>query len=84
MSQSRENLLTDGRTDERTDGQTLFHRTLSAEAGGPIISFDDQNFGFHNFSYFSSYEIVVSNMVRQQLKKTCCLQVLSYTSPLLC
>ena len=49
------NLLTDGRTDERTDGQTLFHRTLPAEAGGPIISFDDQNFGFDNFSYFSSY-----------------------------
>ena len=24
------------RTDGRTDGQTLFHRTLPAEAGGPI------------------------------------------------
>ena len=29
MSQSRENLRTDG----RTDGQTLFYRTLPAEAG---------------------------------------------------
>ena len=39
MSQSRENLRTDGRTDERTegraDGQTLFYRTLPAEARGP-------------------------------------------------
>ena len=32
MSQSRENLQTDG----RTDGQTLFHRILLAEARGPI------------------------------------------------
>ena len=31
MSQSRENL----RTDERTDGQTLFYRTLPVEAVGP-------------------------------------------------
>ena len=31
MSQSRENLRTDG----RTDGQILFCRTLPAEAGGP-------------------------------------------------
>ena len=31
MSQFRENLQTDG----RTDGQTLFYRTLPAEAGGP-------------------------------------------------
>ena len=31
MSRSRENLKTDG----RTDGQTLFYRTLPAKAGGP-------------------------------------------------
>ena len=31
ISHSRENLRTDG----RTDGQTLFYRILSAEAGGP-------------------------------------------------
>ena len=41
MSQSRENLWTDGRTDEMTegwkDGQTLFYRTLLAEARGPKI-----------------------------------------------
>ena len=36
MSQSRENLWTDGRTDGRTDGQTLFSKTRPAEAGGPI------------------------------------------------
>ena len=36
MSQSRENLCTDRRTKGWTDGQTLFHRTLSAKAGGPI------------------------------------------------
>ena len=34
MSQSRENLQTDG----RTDGQTLFYRTFPAEVGGPIIT----------------------------------------------
>ena len=33
MSQSPENL----RADRRTDGQTLFYRTLSGEAGGPLI-----------------------------------------------
>ena len=33
MSQSQENLWTGG----RTDGQTLFYRTLPAEAGGPKI-----------------------------------------------
>ena len=37
MSQSWENLWTDGRTDRRMDGQTLFYRTLPAEAGGPIM-----------------------------------------------
>ena len=40
MSKSRLNLRTDGRTDgrteRRTDGQTIFYRTLPAEAGGPI------------------------------------------------
>ena len=35
MSQFRENLWTDGRMDGRTDGQTLFYRTLPTEAGGP-------------------------------------------------
>ena len=35
MSQSRENLWTNKRTDGRTNGQTLFHRTIPAEAGGP-------------------------------------------------
>ena len=33
MSQSRENLRTDG----RTDGRDLFYKTLPAEAGGPIM-----------------------------------------------
>ena len=32
MSQSQESL----QTDERTDGQTLFHRTLPTKARGPI------------------------------------------------
>ena len=35
MSQFRENLGTDGRTEGKTDRQTLFYRTLPAEAGGP-------------------------------------------------
>ena len=34
MSQSRENLRTDGRMDERKDIIILFYRTLPAEAGG--------------------------------------------------
>ena len=34
MSQFRENLKTDG----RMNGQTLFYRTLPAEAGGPTTS----------------------------------------------
>ena len=34
MSQSRENL----RTDRRMDGQTLFYRTIPAEAGTPATS----------------------------------------------
>ena len=37
MSHSRENLRTDGRTDERTDIIILFYRTLPAETGGSII-----------------------------------------------
>ena len=40
MSQSRENLRTDGRMDRRTEGrtiaQTLTYRTLPAEARSPI------------------------------------------------
>ena len=41
MSQSRENLWTDGRMDGRTEGRTdtLFHGTLLAEARGPISLF---------------------------------------------
>ena len=34
MSQSQENLWTDGRADRRRDRQTLFYRALPAEAGG--------------------------------------------------
>ena len=40
MSQFRENLRTDG----WTDGQTLFHRTLPAMAGGPVhILYEQKN-----------------------------------------
>ena len=38
MSQFWGNLWTDRRTNERTDGRTLFYRTLLANAGGPIIN----------------------------------------------
>ena len=38
MSQFWENLWTDRRTNERTDGRTLFYRPLLANAGGPIIN----------------------------------------------
>ena len=41
MSQFRENLSTDGRTDRKMDGHILFHRTLPATAGGPTTTFDD-------------------------------------------
>ena len=34
MSQSQENLWTDGRADRRRDRQTLFYRTLPTKAGG--------------------------------------------------
>ena len=36
MSQFHENLQTDERRDRRTDGQTLFYRTLPVEAESPI------------------------------------------------
>ena len=36
------------------------------------ISFDDSNFDFNNYCFFSSYEIAVGKNVRQQLKLTCC------------
>ena len=43
MSQSQENLRTDRRTEGGTNGridrQTLFYRTLPAEAGGPTRHF---------------------------------------------
>ena len=35
MSQSGENLRTDGRTEGRADGETLFYGTSPAESGGP-------------------------------------------------
>ena len=38
MSQSQENLWTGGRADKRRDRQTLFYRTLPAEAWGPTTS----------------------------------------------
>ena len=34
MSQSKENLQTEGQKDEKTEGQTLIHRTIPAQ--GPI------------------------------------------------
>ena len=47
MSQSPKNLRTDGRMTEvqmegRTDGQTLFYKTLPAKAGGSIIAYLEQ------------------------------------------
>ena len=38
MTQYRENLWTDGRTERRTDGQTLLYRTFLAKARGPIMA----------------------------------------------
>ena len=35
MSQSQENLQTDGSTNRRMVGQTLFYSALPAETGGP-------------------------------------------------
>ena len=35
MSQFSENLRTDGRTEKRKDGQTLFYRILPAKTWGP-------------------------------------------------
>ena len=57
MIQFKENAWTDGQKDGRTDGQkdgrmdeqTLFHRTLPASAGGPIISFETPNRDLNKF-----------------------------------
>ena len=46
MSQSQENLQTDG----RMEGQTLFHGTLQAEAGTPINTFT-YRFCKYKYSY---------------------------------
>ena len=35
MIQFKENAWTDGRKDGQKDGETLFYRTLPANAGGP-------------------------------------------------
>ena len=45
MSQSQENVHTDGRTDGRRDRQILFYRTLPAETDGPTTSFQQVTWG---------------------------------------
>ena len=52
MSQSQENLRTDERSDGRTDRQTLFHRYLPAEAGGPITFQDILYRKFYNYESY--------------------------------
>ena len=47
ISQSRENLRTDG----RTTGQTIFYRTLPSEAGGPKKESDVSSLE-NNITYF--------------------------------
>ena len=57
MSQSRENLRTDGRMDE----QTLFYRTLPADAGGPTTSLQQVTGG-------NTPNLVLKRMLRYCLK----------------
>ena len=57
MSQSRENLRTDG----RMDGQTLFYRTLPGEAGVPTTSFQQVTGG-------NTPNLVLKRMLRYFLK----------------
>ena len=57
MSQSRENLG----TDRRMDGQTLFFRTLPAEAGGPTTSIQQVTGG-------NAPNLVLNIMLRYFLK----------------
>ena len=57
MSQFRENLKTDG----RMDGQTLFYRTLPAEAGGPTTSLQQVTGG-------NTPNLVLKRMLRYFLK----------------
>ena len=61
MSQSKENLWKDGRTDGRRDRQTLFYSTLPAEAGGPITSLQQVTGG-------NTPNLVLKRMLRYFLK----------------
>ena len=45
-----------------------------------MIIVDYSNFDINNYSFFNVYEIVLGKNVRQQLKYSCHLQVLSYSS----
>ena len=56
MSQSRENLRTDG----RMDGQTLFYRTLFPEAGVPTTSLQQVTGGNYAKSCFKENAKIVS------------------------
>ena len=67
MIQFQENARTEGRTERRKDGQTLFHRTLPATAGNPktnlffipkiaIFTFIFMNLTKFNVDRFFSYD----------------------------
>ena len=57
MSQSRENLQTDG----RMDGQTLFYKTSPAEDGGPATSLQQVTGG-------NTTNLILQRMLRYFLK----------------
>ena len=49
-----------------------------------VVNFDYSHFGTDDYSFFSSYEVAVGKNVRRQLKETCCLPAISYSSALPC
>ena len=61
MSQSQENLWTDGRTDRKRDRQTLFYRTLPADSGGPTTCLQQVTGG-------NTPNLVLKRMLRYFLK----------------
>ena len=75
MSQSQENLRMDRRTDGRTDGrrdrQTLFYRTLPAEAEDPTTSLQQVTDG-------NTPNLVLKRMLRYFLKTPQLKQILQF------
>ena len=61
MSQSQEDVRTNGRKNGRRDRQTIFYRTLPAKAGGPATS-------LHQATGRHTPNLVLKRMLRYFLK----------------